>query len=324
MHFFFALFFTLFAVNQQSQPPSPAPRKPAHTNQSGASPEQKKTSANDQTTTDLISAMNQLTAAMAAENQQQSREQTDKKSPSDGWAIANAILVTIFTGALAILAFLQWKAMHRQADIYDRQREILDKQAEISAKQLSIIESEKDVANQRYSEQLELATKQANTARQSADVLIASERAWVSVTIDWSPGYSGLFISAHMEHGHTVHGYMTTVRMTYKNDGRTPAWINERRANLEIFNNLPDTPPIERAEIIKHGIESLAAGQEKSFDTPLSCEGTQTMDNLAVIYGVVKYRTAVGIAGESVFGYRISFGGTNMFALDYQEWNNNS
>ena len=143
--------------------------------------------------------------------------------------------------------------------------------------------------------------------------LVTSERPWVTVPLAWSPGYPGLFNHAHIEDGNTARGYNSTVRMTYKNDGRTPAWITERRACLKITRDmsLPPYPPLEDAEVVKCGPESLAAGEEKWFDTPLTCEGCQTLDNIALVYGIVKYRTAfVGIVGETVFGYDVAFDGT--------------
>lgn len=215
MRLFLALFLMLFAVSQQSPPPSPTPRKAAHADHGKADPETNKAESNDQSTKDLTTAINQLTAAITAENQQQSRKQTGKKPPSDGWAIANTVLVTIFTGALAILAFLQWKAMHRQADIYDRQTNILDKQADIAAEQLSITRTadtvreidkmkegikrnaEKKIADQRYAKQLELTRRSADAAKISADATARSvklqeisQKQWVNLE-NWSARPSG-------------------------------------------------------------------------------------------------------------------------------------
>jgi hypothetical protein len=119
---------------------------------------------------------------------------------------------------------------------------------------------------------------QTGLTRRSVNYLVAIERAWVTVTVDWSPAYPGLSNHDNAE----GLGHMVNVRITYKNDGRTPAWIIERRAKLEIFDHmtLPEKPPIKRAEVFAHGTISLSAGQEKSFDTPLDCKGRQTFDNI--------------------------------------------
>jgi hypothetical protein len=167
--------------------------------------------------------------------------------------------------------------------------------------------------------------RQAEIANQGTQALIASERAWVTATIEWSPGYSGLYMGSHTEKEVTTHGYSCNVRLTYKNDGRTPAWVTEWRACLRIFDTLPVKPPLQYAKAIKHGIESLAPEQSRPFDTPLFCDGEQTLDNLAVIYGVVKYRTAFGgIAGETVFGYSVTLDGKTVRPLENPEWNKNS
>ena len=95
--------------------------------------------------------------------------------------------------------------------------------------------------------------------RRSVNALVASERAWITVNIDWAPGYSGMFDTSENVDGRNVDGHITTIRMKYKNDGRTPAWITERRACLTIIKSLPDKPPLEHCEIIQHGVESLGA-----------------------------------------------------------------
>jgi hypothetical protein len=164
--------------------------------------------------------------------------------------------------------------------------------------------------------------RQAHIAQQGADALIASERAWVTVTVDWSQGHEGIF---HMgptpDREKSEH---VEANISCKNDGRTPAWIIEVRACLKIFDSRPAKPPLEYTEAIKHGIVSLGAGQEKSCDASLSCEGRQTLENHVIIYGVVRYRGISNVVGESLFAYSIVIGGHTPIPIDDAEWNKNT
>lgn len=123
------LFFSLSVVAQLSKPPSPTPAPPAHENQKKAKPEQQQTPANDQTTQDLVAVISKLATEIATNNQLQSTAINKGESSTKWWSIGNSILITIFTGILALVAVLQWKAMHRQADITLRQVDISEKLA---------------------------------------------------------------------------------------------------------------------------------------------------------------------------------------------------
>jgi hypothetical protein len=171
----------------QSQPPTPTPTKTAHANQKKTTPEQSQRTANDEATKQLTSAINQLSAVIAARNQQQSGTPYEDKSPAKWWTIANTILITVFTGALAGVAVFQWLTMRRQADIADRQTGIIGKQAEIAADQLAITKAadarydtekmaeeiegirERRRSDERYTEQLELAKENTTIAKKAAD-----------------------------------------------------------------------------------------------------------------------------------------------------------
>lgn len=360
MRLFLILFITLFAVGQPSQPPSPTPQKAAHANQSETNPEQQKQTANDQATENLMSAINQLSAEIAARNQQQSSAPDKDDTSTKWWARGNTIAVTLFTGALAVLAYFQWRAMHRQANITDRytalaekQSQIADKQREIAAEQLAITKAnearreaertkEEDaqhirsqLEDKRYLQQFTIARDNAiaakgsaNAAKISADAFVASQRAWVTVTLAWTPAYEGLFPSSRTDHtdkGETIQVHNATVRMTYRNDGPTPAWITDRNARMEIFRTLPVHPPLEQTEPIDYGLISLAAGEEKYFDCSLECYGETTLDDLVMIYGFVRYRTVIeGVLGQSLFGYNVSYGGHRLRPGSSIEWNNNT
>jgi hypothetical protein len=199
MRLFPLLLLALFAVGQQSQPLSTTPPKTAHTNKGRADLKKENAAPNDQITRDLMTAINQLTAAVEAQKQQGKTTQANSGPPVEH---GGTILATVFTGALVLLAALQFWAMHRQANISDRlagishkQREVADKQREIAAEQLAItkanesrreIEKTKEedaryiqmqIADKKYLEQLTLAKDNAYAAKKSAVAAVVSARA---------------------------------------------------------------------------------------------------------------------------------------------------
>jgi hypothetical protein len=194
---------------------------------------------------------------------------------------------------------------------------------------LAIAEQAKESAKatRAMRDSLPLQQQAAEAAKKSADTAIASERGWVTVTIEWAPGHAGLFTGDHTQHGITTPNCRVTIRMIYKNDGKTPVWITERRAGMNIyplFDGLPDRPPMAD-DVIAVGVVSLAAGQEKSVDTPLECKGRGGMENLTVIYAIVRYRTVIPtLNGESISGYDVAVGGKTLRPLENAGWNSNT
>jgi cell division protein FtsL len=255
------LFLTLFTVGQHSQPPSPTPTKAADANQKQPKPEQQQARNDEQASRDLTTAINQLTAEIAGQNQQQSAAPNKDETSAKWWSIGNTVLITIFTGILAWVAVLQWKAMHRQADIYDRQAGIADKQADIAAEQLELTKAtegrrdfektiegfekarEQKIVDERYSQQFSLAQENAVAAKQSADAALLNaqsitnaERAWILVEFD-------------------VDGKIprqATIYCRAKNHGRTPAEIS--RCSVVYFphtygEEYPTEPEYQQTEL---------------------------------------------------------------------------
>jgi hypothetical protein len=179
MRLFLPLFLTFFAVGQQSQAPVPTPAKTVHNHQAKGNSKEKKPSSSDEATKQLASAINQLTAEIVARNQAQSRTPDPTQTQADWWTKANTISIPVFTLALTVLAFLQWRAMHRQANISDKQagiaekqNGIADKQREIAAEQLQITKTAEVHGDERYAEQITLAGANASAAKQSADAAL--------------------------------------------------------------------------------------------------------------------------------------------------------
>ena len=105
-----SLLFAL-AVLAQSQPPSPGAREAAQPKQYQTAPKQ--TEANSKK--NLAPQVDQSGSVITVVDEQEPRNKSENKSPTNWWGILNAALLTLFTGALAWLAHRQHQAMDRQA-----------------------------------------------------------------------------------------------------------------------------------------------------------------------------------------------------------------
>ncbi len=168
------------------------------------------------------------------------------------------------------------------------------------------------------------AKTSADALTKAANALIAGQRPWVTVDVELNP--SG--VGTREERG--VRSYGIQIRMNYRNDGQTPAWITERRAAMMVItdNIIPEHPDLSTAEIIAHGTVTLAVGRRHGyghFDTPLECPADTSPDGIYLIYGVVRYRTAFNGTGETTFVYRVTRGWDRLELLDGRpEWNKNT
>lgn len=334
MRLFLILLVTLSAVGQQSQPPSPTPGKSAHTHQKKTSPENRNTAAHENSTKDLAAAIKQLNTEIAAQNQHQTSTQSESKPPSEGWAKASTIFVTVFTGALAILALLQYLAMRKQAEYMKeglaetaKAADAAKVSADASRKQVAIADAEvgrrfvqeRDQAR-RFGEQMELAEKQTTLVQQQ----VALERAWLVISVSGVERLMkpyGLHNSIHR----------TGFDWKIKNCGRTPAFLHKVGARFHSINDWSELPLDEpslleakmRATIVWPGGMSLGPGD--SLERYTVIEGTEPRQQsdfddvwnskvIWIVYGLVQYRTILDdTVRETGFCYRWMPGGPDDF-----------
>src|SRR5664279_5107717 len=91
--------------------------------------------------------------------------------------------------------------------------------------------------------------------RQRAD---KSERAWIMVDLEWSPGLSG-----PQQTTNDSFEPFTSVpfRLRCCNDGKTPGWILEKRACAQIVDRIPTEPDLSRLHTIRFGAEPVRVGK---------------------------------------------------------------
>jgi hypothetical protein len=175
----------------------------------------------------------------------------------------------------------------------------------------------------------------AEAAKTSADAAIASERAWVMVSLDKVPGVGDfVFYGPSVEHGETRHTAGIRVRCICVNHGKTPAKIIEKRATVVRVtedNPLPDTPnlDIETVDPVPYPLQAYPGpGQIKDLRLDIEyeiSEGERGMTSFFVVYGVIKYQHLFSEhIVHTTFGYRIRLDGTLERLIEHPEYNKNT
>ncbi len=144
----------------------------------------------------------------------------------------------------------------------------------------------------------------ANAARDSADALVKAERAWIFVEFAFSPLQGSVLVGENDTAAY--------VSCFFRYEGKTPAWIDEICCKLEVLKWFPDNPDFSGMEPYDSEPEAVGGGTKSSVrDYTLTCNGRRTLDNVMMIYGIVKYRDMFGERRTSTFGYSVvGIGGT--------------
>jgi hypothetical protein len=133
-----------------------------------------------------------------------------------------------------------------------------------------------------------------------------SERAWILADLSWYPGQlhvvEGTSQTGDVREEHTV----VSVKLTCKNEGRSPAWIDEIRACVEIVTRGSALRIPERNRLSTFGpIEPLGADKEQSRLLQMQCRGHGKESEFLSVYVIVEYRDIFGIKRETFLGYGV-------------------
>jgi hypothetical protein len=177
-----------------------------------------------------------------------------------------------------------------------------------------------------YGLTLRAIRKQTEASHKAANVLINSERAWIMVQVKPIPGISsGIFDGEQIMKDIISHSTSFSVRILCKNDGRTPAWITEKRACIDVVDSLPDKPNWETVDIIQSEPEPVPVGKKsKPKDQGLHCNKGRDFGKMMVVYGIVKYRDIFAADRSTSFGYEVRVDGALERLACYPEYNKNT
>jgi hypothetical protein len=202
---------------------------------------------------------------------------------SDNWTLVSTTITTAATAVIAVMAIAQ-------TCIFRRQWRVMRDQLAAMDGQLSEMKA--------TSEQ----------TKKNADALINSERAWVMVGAVAPRIVSGTEVSRGGEERHWL---TASIRLSCKNDGRTPAWILAKLVCLKVvrdLSRLPEAPDTGEMQAIQQGYMPLGVGvtTEQDWDVPYWLDRTEREGDVIVLCGVVQYRDALSNNyHETFFGFTV-------------------
>lgn len=163
--------------------------------------------------------------------------------------------------------------------------------------------------------------------REQTRAPIDSERAWIMVDIVRVPGMGGIIDGWGSEMGVgpvVTENTAFRSRIICRNDGKTPAWITEKRAGLDIIDSLPEIPDWTRAAVMQVALEPISVGQVSNpQDETLICKRGRALGKMTILYGIVKYRDPFGANRTTTFGYEVRDDGS-LERLPYPKYNENT
>jgi hypothetical protein len=167
-----------------------------------------------------------------------------------------------------------------------------------------------------------LLRRAADAAKASADALINSERAWLMVDLQWEGGgRSKLVNTSSLIQGTLVEKTAACVDSIILNNGRSPAWIIEKRINMAISENIPPEPELQLVPVSDPILEPIATSGKSTWHAEPGCKGKPDVGKITIIFGMIKYRDIFNKTRETRFGYMVSPGRDLERIPSYPEYN---
>lgn len=141
-----------------------------------------------------------------------------------------------------------------------------------------------------------------------------SERAWVLAELGWYKG--GLHVAETSGYGVGTPFSETTqanIKLTCRNDGRSPAWIDNVYGQIELRIPKNDPAPDRKSLTTCGPMEPLGPGQERSRVLQLQCPGHPSGNQFLSAYVIVEYRDIFGIKRETTLGYSFDSKGEEIY-----------
>jgi hypothetical protein len=149
-------------------------------------------------------------------------------------------------------------------------------------------------------------------AQASVEAFKNSERSWVMSDVIWAADTARAPRPTTMRVVFTSNNtgkksFHILICLVCKNDGKTPAWITERSAWLNLFDDVPTNPDTNQpVAFTSSELVTLSVEQSDIIQCDVECDGPypEIGGRGLVLYGVVRYRDAFG-NHETWFGYTI-------------------
>jgi hypothetical protein len=261
-------------------------------------------------------------------------------------------LVT-FTELLVVVGFLQFFALVGQVVIYCRQAKIMGHQAHEMTRQRVTMRHQLETmkgqlqqmedsgtqttelikhaagqvdalgtAAQAAKETAEAARisaiageNSALAASANASALVNSERAWIMAELNWyEKGLHVVENTSQVRDGTRVESTMVNVKLICRNEGRSPAWIDNVSGRVDINTRISDSyEEPSRDSLDSFGLmEPLGPGAKESRSLQFECSGHAKEAEFLSVYVLVEYHDIFGVKRTTHLGYSIDPVGKNM------------
>ncbi len=158
--------------------------------------------------------------------------------------------------------------------------------------------------------QVDASLENANAAKLAAESVINAERAWVMAELSWYDKVHVVTGASQIRDEPRVETTHVKLKLTCRNEGRTPAWIDQVYGHLEIFGKAVKLGSVTKSECQTSGpMGPLGAGKEQSRVLEATCLGHPKSDEYLAIYTAIEYRDIFGLKRETVLGYSIDLHG---------------
>ena len=196
-------------------------------------------------------------------------------------------------------------AAENNATTIQTQARIMGDQFNVMQGQLGAIQQQSEIMK----ESVAVSKEAASAARASAEGLTNSERAWVLADLGWYEKGSHIIEGTSRSRGKDPFDSTTIyAKLTYRNEGRSPAWIGNVSGKAEIVNvvttTLEDSPDLEALETFGP-MGPIGAGQADHHSLELTCDGHRKEGEFLSIYVLITYRDIFGTERRTSLGYSI-------------------
>ncbi len=181
-------------------------------------------------------------------------------------------------------------------------------------RQVNVMESQSGI----LAANADAARDNAKAAELNAQTLVNTERAWIMAELGWYDRVQIGERDVRQGDGPIEHFTDISAKLTCRNTGRSPAWIENVRAQLEIVRKSLNAEPPAKEMLQSFGpMEPLGAGDKRDRSLQLTGSGHATSDDFYSVYVIVEYRDIFGVQRETTLGYSIRQSGEigRQFAL---------
>jgi hypothetical protein len=231
----------------------------------------------------ILNSARQLAIALAAQGQTGYWKEATGPALAASWAL--------FVAALLTLIFLAWQAWEtrRAAQATQKSAVIVEGQSAILKKSVAVAEEAADAAGD-----------SAAIAKVNTEALINAERAWILAELGWHDEPADRIREDEL--GCTA----VYVRLTCKNEGRSPAWIDHVYGRVDIASLRSDVKEYSKQECGNFGLmEPVGAGGEKCRGLGLHCDGTRKGEEFLSVSVIIEYHDIFGKQRETTIGYSV-------------------